>query len=53
MVKVFFENKLVSELVATFEDEETYIACFDTLKGLMRERRFDIITESIEEEEEK
>ena len=48
MVKVFFESKNHSELVATFVDEETYIKCLPVLEELAKESRM-TVTESIEE----
>lgn len=52
MVKVFFEmdNGKYAELVAIFDDEETYDACLPALEKLCKKHHFDLITESVNEE---
>ena len=45
MLKVYFESKSHSELVATFIDEKTYILCLPALKKLAKELEM-IVTES-------
>jgi hypothetical protein len=49
-MQVFFEmNKSrYCELVATFEDEELYMACLPALEELRKKRGFDFISESIQ-----
>ena len=47
MIKVFFESKSHSELVATFEDEETYMVCLPALEILAKKGRM-IVTETVE-----
>lgn len=51
MVKAYFENKHHSELVAIFQDEETYDACLPALEMLARLHNFDMVTESVCETE--
>lgn len=52
MVKVYFEmENWYAELVAKFDDEETYHACLPALEELCKKCHFDYITESIEEED--
>ena len=34
MIKVFFESRVHAEKVATFEDEEIFMACLPALEGL-------------------
>jgi len=49
MVKVYFETENgYSELVAIFDNEETYTVCFPGLEKLARQNGF-FITESVEE----
>lgn len=52
MVKVYFEmdNGEYAELVAIFDDEETYDACLPALEKLCKKHNFDLVTESIDEE---
>jgi hypothetical protein len=52
MVKVYFEteNSKYAELVAKFDSEETYAACFEALKSLAKKNGFDFVSESVEEE---
>jgi hypothetical protein len=52
MVKVYFEmdNGGYAELVAIFDDEETYSECFPALDKLRKKHGFDLITESIEDQ---
>ena len=51
MIKVYFESGSHAELVATFQDEALYVACFPTLEAEAKKSNM-IVTESIEEEEE-
>lgn len=50
MVKVYFETSGYAELVAIFDNEETYMVCLSSLEKLALKNGFDIVTESIEEE---
>jgi hypothetical protein len=52
MVKVYFEteNSKYAELVAKFDSEETYAACFEALQSLAKKNGFDFVSESVEEE---
>jgi len=50
MVKVYFETGIHAELVAIFDSEETYDACFDALEKLRKKHGFDFISESVEDE---
>jgi hypothetical protein len=52
MVKVYFEleNGKYAELVAIFDNEETYDACLPALEKLAKKNNFDLVTESIDEE---
>jgi len=54
MVKVYFENSnsQYAELVAHFEDEETYLICLPKLEKLAKSKGFDSVTESIEFDDE-
>lgn len=47
MVKVYFEMEGSSELVAIFDNEEAYFICYPELDRLRKRRGFDMITESI------
>lgn len=48
MVKVYFEMEgSYAELVAIFDDEDTYMACLPALEKLRKKHRFDLVTESI------
>ena len=47
-VKVYFESKNHAELVATFDTEELYIACFPALEEEAKKHRM-ILTESCED----
>lgn len=53
MVKVYFENQngSYSELVAKFDNEETYFACLPALEIQAVKNGFESVTESINEEE--
>lgn len=53
MVKVYFETEspAYAELIAVFDDEETYEACFPALDKLREKHGFDFISESIDEEQ--
>jgi hypothetical protein len=42
MFEVFFESKNHAELVATFVDEATYIACLPALEKLAKESRMTV-----------
>jgi len=50
MVKVYFETSVYAELVAIFDNEETYLACFPALEKLMKRDGFEFISESVVEE---
>ena len=54
MVKVYFEldNGKYAELVAIFDNEETYDACLPALEKLAEKHNFDMVTESVDEETE-
>ena len=45
-IEVYFESKSSAELVATFNDEEIYMACVPVLEKLAKEHRM-ILTETI------
>lgn len=48
MVVVYFEmENWYCERVATFEDEETYLACLPALEELCKKHGFDFVSESI------
>lgn len=49
MVKVYFETPNTAELVAIFDNEETYERCFPALGKLAKEIDM-FVTESIEDE---
>lgn len=49
MVKAYFENKHYSELVAIFQDEETYETCLPALEKLAKKHNFNMVTESVVE----
>jgi hypothetical protein len=51
MVKVYFEldNGKYAELVAIFDNEETYDVCLPALEKLAKKNNFDLVTESIDE----
>lgn len=49
MVKVYFETPNTAELVAIFDNEETYERCFPALERFAKEIGM-FITESIEDE---
>lgn len=51
MVKVYFETGVHAELVAIFDSEETYDACFEALEKLREKHGFDFISESVVDEE--
>jgi hypothetical protein len=52
MVKVYFEldHGKYAELVAIFDEEETYDVCLPALEKLAKKHNFDLVTESIDEE---
>lgn len=50
MVKVYFETGSYSELVAIFDDEETYDACYKSLEKLAKKHNFTYVTESVVEQ---
>jgi hypothetical protein len=54
MVKVYFEldNGKYAELVAIFDNEETYDAILPSLEKFAKKNNFDLVTESIDEERE-
>lgn len=45
MIKVYFESTVASELVATFESEDTYIACLPALKKECKEQGWSWVSE--------
>lgn len=48
MVKVYFEMEgSHAELIAIFDDEDTYIACLPALEKLRKKHNWDLVTESI------
>ena len=47
MIKVYFENSVAAELVATFESEDTYIACLPALKEQCKEQGYAFVTEKV------
>ena len=47
MIKVYFESKVASELVATFESEDTYMACLPALEKQCKDEGYDRVTESL------
>lgn len=47
MIKVYFENSVASELVATFESEDTYMACLPALKEQCKEQGYAFVTEKV------
>jgi len=51
MVKVYFEtaNGSYAEVVAIFDDEETYAACLPALEKLAKKHNFAKVTESLED----
>jgi hypothetical protein len=49
MIKVYFESGSHAELVATFNSEESYMACLPTLEAEAKKSNM-FVTESIEEE---
>lgn len=49
-VTVYFEAKSGSHIVATFDNEETYMACFPALEQLAMLKGY-TITESVDYEE--
>lgn len=52
-VSVYFETERpkYAELVAKFDSEETYHACLPALEELAKKHNFDIVTESLNEQE--
>jgi len=52
MVRVYFEttSPAHAELVAIFDDEETYNVCLPALEELAKKHHWDIITEGVDEE---
>ena len=50
MVKVYFETSSSADLVAVFDNEETYFACLPMLEKLAEKDRY-FVTESLEEGE--
>lgn len=43
MVTVYFTSGTHTEEVATFEDENLYIACFEVLKASAEEQRMTVV----------
>ena len=50
MVKVYFETDSYCELVAIFDSEQTYNACYESLEKLAKDNGFTYVTESVEDE---
>ena len=50
MVKVYFETGVHAELVAIFDSEETYDACFEALDKLRKKHGFTFTSESVEDD---
>lgn len=51
MIKVYFEiEQKYAELVAIFDNEETYSVCLPALEKLALANGFDLVTESVDEE---
>jgi hypothetical protein len=48
IIKVYFEMDGYAEHVATFDSEETYLACFTALEALAKKNGFTKVTESLE-----
>jgi hypothetical protein len=46
------DNGKYAELVAIFDDEETYDVCLPALEKLCKKHNFDLVTESVDEETE-
>lgn len=46
MIKVYFEVRGYSEMVAKFDTEETYMACLPSLEQLALQMGFDCVTEA-------
>jgi len=53
MVKVYFKynNGSYADLVAIFDDEETYGKCYPALKKYATSMNFDTITESVNDDD--
>jgi len=49
MIKVYFDTDSTSEQVATFENENHYVACLPTLEKLAKQEGWKYVTESEEE----
>lgn len=47
MIKVYFETKGYAKLLAIFDNEETYDACYYALDLLRQQEGYDIMTESV------
>ena len=45
MIKVYFETDGYAELVAIFDSEETYSACYESLEALAKANNFLYVTE--------
>jgi predicted RNase H-like HicB family nuclease len=50
MITVYFEAKAAAHIVAQFDSEETYMACFPALEQLASLKGY-TITESVNDEE--
>ena len=46
IIKVYFESNSTAELVATFNDEEIYIACVPALEKLAKKNKM-MLSESV------
>ena len=49
MITVYFESGRHAEQVATFENEDVYIACLPVLEAIAKENRM-FVTETINED---
>lgn len=49
MVKVYYEQKGYAQVVAYFDDENTYHACIESLEKNALENNFEFVTESVED----
>ncbi len=47
-IRVFVEKRLLAKHIATFTDEEAYIACVPAIEAYARAHGWDRVTESCE-----
>jgi len=47
MIKIYFETSVAAELVATFESEDTYIACLPALRKQCKKEGYVFVTEKV------